>query len=354
MKKFVAILLSAAMVLSLAACSAKQETPAASAPAPSAPAASAPAASAPVEEAGKYDSYPEANVTLIVPGNAGSNVDNFARIDAEYFAKVTGKEMIVENLGTGGGILGYETCRNAEADGYTLLIYNPSIFTAYYTGNYDYPILENFTPICTLQNKGGSAIVVRADSPYQTLEDLVTAAKEKPGTITFGIAAQAAGEFICKLLEKDSGAQFKCVDSGNNNDRVTAMLGGLIDSCTMNLSTAVQYEESGDFRVLAITDTERSPYAPDIPTCVEQGYANTIYGSQTILYGPANMDPEMVQRISDIFSGIMDDADAVEKSDNVASPLNFKSVADTVAEAQSQNDMMKTVADMLGYEYGKK
>lgn len=303
--------------------------------------------------AGKYANWPEETVRLCVPLSAGGNVDNYARIDAEFFSKTAGKPMIVENLKTGGGILCYETVRNAKPDGYTLMIYNSSLFSSYYTGSYGYSPIDYFTPICTLQNKGGSAIIVRADSKWQTLDDLVKTAREKPGTIKFGMHRQSAAEFIVKLLEKDGNCKFKVVDAGSNNDRVTAMLGGLIDVTTNSISSAMQYVKKGDFRILCTTDTQQSPYAPGVKTAIEQGYPSVIYSSQTVLYGPAGMDPELVERISAIFSQLEKDETAFGKSQKAAAPINFKNVTDTIAEVQSQNALMKSVADMLGYQYKK-
>ena len=333
-RKMMAVILVLTMVLSLAACGSKSNQ------------------SDGASQANKYANWPAETVTLVAPVKAGGNVDSYARIDAEYFEKATGKSMVVENLNTGGGILGYETVKNAKADGYTLLIYNGSLYTTYYTGLWEFAPLDVFVPIVTTNDKGGSAIVCRADAPYNNLKELCEAAKAAPNTILFGINSASAAEFIAAEIELDGDCKFKKVDAGEAAERLTQILGGILDVGTMSISQASQYEEAGQVKILATTDTTQSQYVKATPAC-EQGFPHCVYDSQTIIYGPKDMDPELVERINEIFQGIVKDATAVEKSNAGSAPLNVMNVKDSQAEAQAQNDSMKAAADMLGYEYKK-
>ncbi|MBQ9198343.1 MAG: tripartite tricarboxylate transporter substrate binding protein [Clostridia bacterium] len=299
--------------------------------------------------AGAEVEWPTSAITLVVPAKAGGGTDVYARITAEYFEKTTGQPLVIMNMADGAGSVGYEAVRNAKPDGLTLMWYHPSLFVSYYTHTYNYSPIENFTPIVTMSKNSGNCIVVPASSPYQTLDDLVNAAKEKPGKLIAGIQTGSQAQFLIELLQLDGECKFKTVDAGTDAERVTAILGGQLDVTVFSPANASTYEESGDVRVLCISGEERSPFFPDWPTAKEQGYEQVVYTSHQVIYGPLGMDPEMVEKINQVFSGIMDDETANEKINAVGCVFQCYDVAGSEEVVAGQDSTMKTLSELLGY-----
>lgn len=293
--------------------------------------------------------WPSGPITLVVPANAGGGTDNYARITAEYFEKATGQPLIIMNISDGAGAVGYEEVRNAAPDGNKLMWYHPSLFVSYYTHTYDHSPIESFTPIVSMSANDGNCIVVSADSPYQTLDDLVNAAKKSPESIIAGIQTGSQAQFIIELLQLDGDCKLKCVDAGTDAERITSILGGHVDVTVLSSSNASTYEESGNVRILAITGETRSDFFPDWPTAKEQGYDRVVYTSHQIIYGPLGMDEAMVKKINEVFSGIMDDTTANEKINALGCKFICNNVEKTTEIVAGQDTTMKTIADLLGY-----
>lgn len=293
--------------------------------------------------------WPAGPVTLVLPAKAGGGTDNYARITAEYFEKTTGQPLIIMNVADGAGAVGYEQVRNAVPDGNTLMWYHPSLFVSYYTHTYDKSPIENFTPIVSMSSNDGNCIVVSSDSSYQTLDDLVNAAKDNPETIIAGIQTGSQAQFIMELLQLDGDCRFKCVDAGTDAERVTSILGGHVDVTVLSSANAKTYEEAGSARILAITGETRSNFFPDWPTAVEQGYTQVVYTSHQIIYGPLGMDEAMVRKINEVFAGIMDDAAANEKINTLGCMFKCYDVEKTIEVVKGQDETMKKIAELLGY-----
>lgn len=351
MKKSLVALLATLMVLSLCACGGSTtSTPSGtgSNSQSSAPAASAGNAATSANSTTEVE-WPTGPITLVVPAKAGGGTDVYARIAADYFERATGQPLVIMNMPDGAGSVGYEEVRNAKPDGQTLMWYHTSLFVSYYTHTYNYSPIDSFTPIVSMSKSDGNCIVVPASSPYQTLDDLVNAAKETPETIIAGIQTGSQAQFMFELLQSDGDCKFKCVDAGTDAERVTALLGGQVDVTIFSATNAATYEESGDIRVLAITGEERSKFYPDWPTAIEQGYERVTLTFHNVIYGPLNMDPALVEKINKVFAGIMDDADANQKYNDIGCTLKCYDVAGTYDVVKGQNETMKTIADLLGY-----
>lgn len=293
--------------------------------------------------------WPTGPITLVVPAKAGGGTDNYARITAEYFEKTTGQPLVIMNIADGAGAVGYEQVRNAAPDGNTLMWYHPSLFVSYYTHTYDKSPIENFTPIVSMSSNDGNCIVVSEDSPYQTLDDLVNEAQKAPETIIAGIQTGSQAQFIMELLQLDGACRFKCVDAGTDAERVTSILGGHVDVTVLSSANAKTYEEAGNVRILAITGETRSDFFPDWPTAVELGYNQVVYTSHQIIYGPLGMDKVMVQKINEVFAGIMNDTAANDKINVLGCKFKCYDVDKTTEVVKGQDETMKKIADLLGY-----
>ncbi len=287
--------------------------------------------------------WPTENVTLYVPASAGGGTDNYARVVAEYFKKVTGQTLVIENQAAGSGVVAYEAVRNAKPDGNTLLFYHSSLNIAHYSGLYDQDVMSNFLPIASITKSYGNVLCVSAKSAWNTLDDVVEDAKGRPDSIVAGIQAAGFPEYLINFLEKSGGCTFRKVDAGNANDRLTALLGGNIDICIMNANAAQQYEKSGDVRVLAICSSNRADIYPDWPSTQELGYEGVEIPTDCIIYGQAGMSQDLAEKINSVFLTMAEDPDFKEDLSSYGCMVDVQDLAGSYDAAKRQDDIAKSI-----------
>lgn len=282
--------------------------------------------------------WPTEDIKVVVAASAGGGTDLQARIIAEYFRKHTGYNMIVENQSGGSGTVAYEQVRNAKPDGNTLLYYHASLYTAYYSGIYHYEPLENFTPIASFLKGTGNCLCVPASSPYQTMDDLVEAAKASPDTIIAGIQGGGFPEYLIRLLEKDGDCTFKKVDTGNEADRLTSILSGHIEAAVISEKNSEAYESSGDLRVLAILNDEPVDMFPQWTPVGETNYPNMIIPDGYFLYTPKGIDENLARAMNKVFLETAEDPDYLktcEENKILIDARDYEGVQEYVKEIDS-------------------
>ncbi len=220
--------------------------------------------------------YPDRPVSLMVSYGAGGATDFQARIvtmvagNEEYL----GQPMVIINKPGAGGRVGWNWfASEAEEDGYTLAAYNiPHFIAQSIEGGVQYD-KDAFEPIA---NWGAdpAVVVVPADSPYDTIQELVAYASENPGKVTLSGAGLYVGHHIAALqLEKATGAKAVYIPTaGGGAAAMKAVIAGDVVGGINNLSDAFRAQEAGTVKVLAVADLERSEFLPDVPTLREAGY----------------------------------------------------------------------------------
>lgn len=292
--------------------------------------------------------WPTEDILVYVPASPGGGTDAEARLVAEYFHKYTGKNMIVENQTSGSGTVSYEMVRNAKPDGNTLLYYHTSLQIAYYSGIYGHNPAEVFKPIAKIADCLDNALCVPANSPYNTMDELVAAAKEKPGSLIAGISIAGFPEYLIKLLEKDGECTFRQVDAGNSNDRLVSLIGGHIDVAIINAANAIQYEKNGDLKVLAICHTERVPQYPEWPSVTEQGYPGVVIPNSMFLYAPEKIDAELAKAMNEVFMKIGQDPEFQQDTYNLGLVANAEhDLESTAVEAGAVDSNIKALFELL-------
>ena len=223
------------------------------------------------------DDYPDRPISVMVSYDAGGATDFQARIvtmmaGGEDFL---GQPMVIINKPGAGGRVGWNWFANeAEADGYTLGVYNiPHFIAQSIEGGVNYSA-DSFEPIA---NWGAdpAVVIVGADSPYNTIEELVDFATENPGKVTLSGAGLYVGHHIAALqLEKATEAKMVYIPTaGGGAAAMKAVIGGDVIAGINNLSDAFRAREAGSVKILAVADTQRSEeFLPDVPTLMEAGY----------------------------------------------------------------------------------
>lgn len=252
-----------------------------------------------VQQAG--GSFPSRPIQLVVGYSAGAATDFQARIIAKYAQEVFGQPLTIINMPGAGGSVSWNFVAKQKPDGYTLGVYNLPVFLIKpFVEDTDYT-LESYEPIINW-GYDATVFVVKPDSPYKSLQDLVKAAKAKPGSITVGTAGTYVGQHMAiLLLEQAAGIDFKELPFPGAADAQTALLGGTIDVNSTNLADA--YRLGNQVRVLAVATKERHKRMPDVPTFTEAGYPVVMSTDRGIM-APKGTPPEVLQTLNEGFKKI--------------------------------------------------
>lgn len=216
--------------------------------------------------------YPEKPVEIIVPFGAGDALDGAARVIAERLKDSMGVPFIVKNIPGAGGGKGTAEANKARRDGYTLLMGSTGALTAR-------PLIKDpgyktadFVPIAQLVEVP-IGLAVAADSPFQSVNDIVAAAREADGRVKYATPGPGATQHInMEIFAKDQGVKMVHIGGRGGKGAVTKTLSGEVDFVFVGASNYTSLAKAGKLRVLAVAAERRVPYLPDVPTFREQGF----------------------------------------------------------------------------------
>jgi tripartite-type tricarboxylate transporter receptor subunit TctC len=242
--------------------------------------------------------YPDKPIRLVVPFAPGGGTDLIARTLAAGMSKELGQNVIVDNKPGAGTIIGTDAVAKSPADGYTLVIatfahaVNPSL-----QPRLPYDTDKAFAPVALI-GKGPNVLVVRPDSPYRSVKDVIAAAKASPGKLTYasqgnGTSAHLAGEMFTNLAK----VEMTHVPYRGAGPALTDLLGGQVDMIFGTAAAVSTFIDSGKLRALAVTTAARSPSLKDVPALADTvpGYVvESWYG----LYVPAGTPAEVIARLN--------------------------------------------------------
>jgi tripartite-type tricarboxylate transporter receptor subunit TctC len=231
--------------------------------------------------AAQAQSYPTRPVTLIVPFAAGGATDVVARLLAGEVSQQLGQPVLVENKAGAAGALGANLVAKSPPDGYTVCLCGggPMVMLALLDPKLPYVPTRDLAPVI-LSHLVDFVMVVRADTPYKTLPQLVAAAKARPGTISYGSTGIGGPAHLgMELFKHVSGATFLHVPYKGEANVTTDMLGGQIEIGLFSVQQATPLIASGKVRALAVWPPERSKTLPKVPTVAEQGYPGYFAGT---------------------------------------------------------------------------
>ncbi|WP_410216832.1 tripartite tricarboxylate transporter substrate binding protein [Paracoccus sp. (in: a-proteobacteria)] len=251
--------------------------------------------------AGAALAYPDGPVTYIIPFNAGGESDVTARYQQPHFSKITGQDLIVQYLPGAGGAQAWAGLNGIHGDGQTIMGTNlPHIILqpmlqdpGYTTEDITNVYMFHFTP---------DALMVSKDSPYQTVQDVIDAAKEMPGGITAGgSATNSANHVANQVFMNETGAELTYIPYTGTGATETALVGGEVDVLWGYTTVAVRQADAT--RVLAVATEERHPLFPDAPTFKELGI-DMVGGAYRGIGVPSSTPEEVRQQLSDIIGQI--------------------------------------------------
>ena len=246
------------------------------------------------------DKWPAKPITYIVPFGAGGTTDVLARLVTLKAGPALGTSFVIENKPGAGGSTGSDFTAKAAPDGYTIqggTISSHAINVSLYA-KLPYDPIKNFQPI-TMIGSMPNVLVVRADSPYKTLQDVIAAAKTKPGSINYASSGNGTSQHLSGVfLEQMSGGKMVHVPYKSSAESLNAILSGQgADVIFENLAPALPHIKAGKLRALGVTSDKRSPSLPEVPAIAETlpGYAIV---SWQAIFAPAGLPQPVVDRLS--------------------------------------------------------
>lgn len=290
------------------------------------------------------DSWPSKSIQMIVPMSAGGDTDFNARTYAKYLEDILGESVVVTNITGNGGALGSEDVKNADPDGYKCLFYHTCLNINQATGVADYGS-EAFETVAVVGKSSGEAVVVRADAPYNTMQELLEYSKANPQTVKIAANTGATSHWASVVLNVEEDAQLNIVNTSSSSERVANLLGGQLDVIINPIGTVQDYITSGDFKYLAVTTPERLDYLPDVPTCLEQD-VNLSYELTYYVMFPKGTDPEICTKFADAFKQV---SEMPEYAEEIKTAYNqtpfFLDTEDSIKYIQEENEKMMAYAE---------
>jgi tripartite-type tricarboxylate transporter receptor subunit TctC len=256
--------------------------------------------------------FPAKPVHIFVPYAAGGAVDILARTLGDVVSRQWNQSVVIENRPGAGGVVASQALATAAPDGYTLMVVASGHPTnAFLYAKLPYDTFKDFTPISQLASSP-NILLVKADSPFKTVADVIAQARAKPGSLSFGHAGNGtsthlAGELLKNLAKIDLNA----IPYKGGLPAINDLLGGQIPMSFNNGPESVGQIAAGTVRALAVTTASRAPFLPDVPAMAETvpGYDTEVWWG---LLGPAGMPPELVAKISHDFVAALN-TDAVKE-----------------------------------------
>jgi tripartite-type tricarboxylate transporter receptor subunit TctC len=246
------------------------------------------------------DKYPSKPISWVCPYGAGGNADNRSRQVAKAMSALLGQPIVVDNKAGAGGNIGTEMIARARPDGYVIgmgnfapLAVNQTLFKKL---NFDPQ--ADLTPIALIE-RGPLVLMVRNDSPYRTVKDIVAAAKAAPGKLSYASGGIGGTHHLSgALFEHVAGIDMIHAPYKSGSAGATDVMGGQVQMMFEQMYAAMPSIKGGLMRPLAITSRTRSPLLPDVPTMAEQGYAAVEVLNWQGLIGPKGMAPDLVRQLN--------------------------------------------------------
>ena len=254
--------------------------------------------------------FPSGSVDYVVPFDPGGESDITARFQQPVFKELFGETLVVTYRPGGGGAVGWSQLNSLLGDGSSIMGINlPHIIVKPKQGDVGFTT-EDITPV-HMFHYTPDAIVVNADSPYETLEDLIEDAKANPRKVTFSGSGKGTANHLAQLRFDDmAGIETTYVAFDGTGPSVTAILGNQV--AAQWGYTTVGAAQGDKVRMLAVAMDERHPEFPDVPTFTELGH-DLVSGAYRGIAVPNSMEEPMRQQVADAIQAINDDEDFRQK-----------------------------------------
>ena len=244
------------------------------------------------------DAYPSRPIRVVVPYAPGGGTDVVGRALAQSMAAELGQPLLIDNKAGGGTVIGSDLVSKSAPDGYTLLMTTSAIaINASLVKNLPYDTEKGFAEVALICH-GPNVLVVRGDSPFKSLQDIVKAAKDAPGKLNYASSGNgSAVHLAAELLKSMAKIDITHVPYKGAAPAYTDLLGGQVDMLVGTAGGVNKFVESGKMRAIAVTSKDRSSAYKNVPSIAETypGYVAEVWYA---VFAPAGTPPDIVNRLN--------------------------------------------------------
>jgi tripartite-type tricarboxylate transporter receptor subunit TctC len=253
------------------------------------------------------DAYPSKPVHIFVPYPPGGAVDIVARTLGDALGKHWNQSVVIENRPGAGGIIAEQALVQALPDGYTLiLVASGHALLPHFYDKLPYDTFKDFTPISQI-GSSPNMLLVRAESPFKSVGDVIAAARAKPGALSYGHAGNGTSPYLSgELFKYMAKVEITPVPYKGGAPVLADLIGGQIPLSFNNIPESVGQVQGGTVRPLGVTSAARSPVLPDVPTIAESGVPGYDTGVWWGVFAPAGLPAAIQAKLA------KDCADAVQ------------------------------------------
>ena len=289
-------------------------------------------------------SYPSRTVQIIVPFNPGGGADSSQRTFNKFAEPIVGQSLVVVNKPGAGGTRGWAELVRTKSDGYTLAIVTPpfNVIPALARPKQTGYTLDQFTNICVYAVVP-DVLLVREESEWKTLADLVKDAKTKPGKLKVANTGKLGADLMTTLLIEDAtGIKFTKVPFTGGSKSFKATLAGTTDVMVASAKFAVKGK--GRLRTLGVTSATRASAIPDVPTFKEQGY-DVVSERFRAFAGPKGLPKKVVDYWGDVCKKVTENSEFRAAMKKIGQPSAYRGPAEAQASIDGMGKRMKALVD---------
>jgi tripartite-type tricarboxylate transporter receptor subunit TctC len=295
-------------------------------------------------------SFPARPIRFVVPFTAGSGADSGARAYGDVIARLWGQAVQVENRPGASGAVAAQAVKAAPADGYTVFIgtNSPMAVNPVLSKSLPYDPFKDFRPVHGML-VGAAAFIVKGDSPFRSLKDLLEAARRENKTLNVGSYSEGY-MLIARWLGLVAGVQVNYVNYKGGVQSQTDVAGGQLDLGVNDLSGTAALVKDGRLRVLAITSDKRDPRFPEVPTMLESGFAGFETYTFAAFYVRSETPDDITAKLAEGIRFAMNSPEGkTYQTNNATVPLMLS--MDAMRDFQrSEYERFKRVAEQAGIQ----
>lgn len=294
--------------------------------------------------------YPAKPIRLIIPFSPGGATDVAGRLVADGLAAALKTAVVVENRDGAAGVIGLQAAAKSPADGYTIAIGGNSLMTSHRTlyPNLPYDPPKDFVPVARLV-AGSHIMVVTPSSRFNSVEDVIRAAKDNPGQITYGSGGKGTSVHLAaELFQIQSGIQLMHVPYRGTSLALNGLLSNDTDLLFDTTPSASPRIQAGQLRALGIASLNRDPNLPDVPTIAEQGLPGYEVLFWLGMYAPKGTPAQAQQTLERAVHDVLASADFQQKLKTLGMTSYFATGADLANQIASETNEWRDVIQKAG------
>lgn len=289
--------------------------------------------------------YPESPISIVVPYAPGGSADALARLIAQQLGPKLKGSVVVVNKAGASGIIGEAFVAQAKGDGYTLLYDATPLSINPFLQKLTFDPQKDLVPL-TLVSLTPMFLVVPKNSPFNSLDDVIKAAKANPGKLTFASGGQGTVQYMAgELFSQGADVKMLHVPFKSGGPAITATVGGQVDMMFSNLPAVSGFIKNGDLKPLAITSPDRHANYPQVPTIAESAIKGYQAHEWNGMFAPKGTSPQVMAQLQAAIKEVLQMPEIQARFTSLgatiiaSTPAEFKKYMDN--EAAKWGDVVK-------------